>query len=307
MRKSLLTTAILMGLVVSTNLTNNVQAAPIDFSGEVEYEYSTEKVGKESEAEHEVSMELNLKCKPDEKSTVYATAELKNKLKKEDDEEKTEITLENVYLKHKISENLALKVGAQPIKTGKGMWLDADGFTGINSKIETGEVKLNIFGGSNNADDDGPTEDFTVFSLGKDFKGGETAIYTGKQENSKFWGAFAETKISKNVKLSADYVKNTTAKASGYVLEAGIGKAKKVGEFEYGLYYLDMDKELFTSNDYTKYDDNYDEDEGLKGFGAKVGYKVSEATMLEVSHKWGETKTDNTDVSTTKVSMTVEF
>lgn len=308
MKKRALAAAVLAAVTLSAA---SAFAAPIIWSGEVEYEYEVEKKGDESEKSHEVSMELNLKSKVDSKSTIYATVELKNELNNEDKEEENKIELENVYLKYKLSEQVGLKLGAQPLEIGKGVWLDIDGFTGVNIEFEQGETELNVYHGEDSQDLDdtglGEVQKITVFDLKHQFSGSEGGIYTGKQADKKFFGIYGETKINPQSVLSAEWMKNSTDNRHGYAIEAEFGKAKKVGEFEYAVSYRDMEADLFNSNDFTGWDDNFKESKGFKGMGMSVGYKLSEKTVLKLSHEWGEQKTDKIDRATTELSMKMKF
>lgn len=288
-------------------LTIPVSAAPITWSGETKYKYQVEKEGDDSEKSHEVKLELNLKSQVDDNTTAYATVELKNKLKDSDNKEKSEINLKNVYFKHKFSESVGIKAGAQPLEIGKGMWMDKDGFTGANIELEQNSFETNLYYGRDNGDDDGEVETIRLIEWKKEFDQGEASLYTGKQENKNFTGIYGEVQVSPRTALSAEWVKNRTDHKTGYVVEAVFGKAKKPGQFEYGVSYRKMEQDLFTSNDFTGYDDNYDEDEGFKGFAVEVVYRLSKACKLELSHDWGETLTDKKDMATTKLSMKAKF
>jgi len=284
-------------------------AAPIIWSGEVEYEYEVEKKGDEKEKSHEINLELNLKSKVDDKSTIYATVKLESELSFEGNEGESTIELENVYLKYKLNEQVGLKLGAQPLEIAKGLWLDIDGFTGANVEFEQGKTELNIYYGkdSQDLDDVGAVQKISIFDLKHQFNKAEGGIYTGKHADKKFFGVYGETSLNPQTVISAEWVKNSTDKKGGFVIEAEFGKAKKVGEFEYAVSYRDMEADLFTSNDLTGWDDNLKASEGFKGMGLSVGYRISDKSTLKLSHEWGEQKIDKEDRATTELSMKMKF
>lgn len=301
---------ILIGTIVAlTGLTTaNAWAAaaePLKISGEVKskYEYNEKQ---QSKFKNEVKINMNTKA--DKMTTVDLEVKYSSKVNNTTNEETNEIKLENAWMELSLNPRTNLRLGSQPLEIGKKLWLDADGVSG--AKLSFDSDKNNsfcIFSGRDSQDDDTPTITTQLLNYTHNFSKGSIGAYTGHQGDDRYVGGYGKYELLPNLKIEGEYLKNNHNNTKAYVSELAYGDTKKVGSMKISATYLHADKDVFLNNDYTGYDDEYTSKYGFRGSGAKVAYKLSSATTLEVEKWWGKKMTNDQTWINSSVELKVAF
>ena len=145
-------------------------------------------------------------------------------------------------------------------------------------------------------------------------------IYYGRHQPDRYVGLYGRTPIVGKLWASAEYIRNNNTsrfyaenkeaggmysygydfigsdkKTKGYVFELHYGNAKKAGDWEAALSWINTDQNLFMNSKYTSFDDYLDQT-GYKGFGAEFSYQLSKASKLSLIRFWGHTVSDPLNV-----------
>ncbi|WP_312520312.1 hypothetical protein [Anaerospora sp.] len=257
--------------------------------------------------------------------------------------ESNKITLEDVWLERKISDTFTARVGSMPLSIGPGLWMDGDGLAGLGATwkpdqsntfyvvagkdsqedtVKTIKSVSPVYGDPSKPDKvtgtklnyvtEGSTSIFQAVAWDHEYTKGNYGLYVGRQDVSKYRGAFASYALTNNLVFTTEYVKNIGVKyndknTTSKVAELKLGKTKKVGDTQYVATYLDSDPGVFVSADYTAWDDNYNEETGFKGIGATINHRISKSTVLQLEHFWGEFKATGDSWQNTGIKITAKF
>ncbi len=210
------------------------------------------------------------------------------------------VNMEQMYVGAKIGAT-DVKIGRQPLFIGQGLTADVNGIEGIS--LGANEANFNAFGfigRSNqpvyptdvtNTDPYGPRN--TVgFNLGTKVDCvnlGIGYLNTKDTTENKYWSFNADTKIASNVKLAAEYVKNNSANANGFLVKATVGELAKKGDFNYAVSYRNIennavDSDWTTNGAYAN----------SKGFRLAANYKVTDNSTLYLYKDITEKQNDST-------------
>lgn len=293
-----------IALAAITMSTAQVYASPIKITGSTKTAYErTEDNEYKSKSEVKVYMTSEL----DDRTTVGLDLKFKNSNNHTTNSEANSITLYDVWVESKLNSSMALRLGSQPIDIGKGLWMAANGVTGamLSAQIDKSNA-IRVFAGRDQQEDTvydakshskiNFTNEIQYLAWDSTFVKGTGGVYLGKQDKDKYIAVHGEYEITPQIAISSEYINNNHSDTRAYVVEVVNGKAKKVGEFKYTLSYMNADAGIFRDANYTDYDDQYTEN-GFKGVGTAIAYKVSKAGTLTFEKWWGE-KTAVTDHGT---------
>jgi hypothetical protein len=301
--RNMITAVVLAAITVSTAQVY-ASAGPIKITGSTKTAYErTEENEYKSKSEVKVYMTSEI----DDRTTAGLDLKFKNSNNHTANSESNSITLYDVWAESKLNNNMALRLGSQPIEIGKGLWMAANGVTGamLSAKLDKSN-SIRIFAGRDQQEDTvydakshtkiNFTNEIQYLAWDNTFEKGTGGLYFGKQDKDKYVAVHGEYEIAPQTAVSSEYINNNHSNTRAYVVELVNGNAKKVGDFKYTLSYMDADAGIFRDANYTDYDDQYTES-GFKGVGAAVSYKVSKAGTLTFEKWWGE-KTAATDHGT---------
>lgn len=262
---------------------------------------------------------------------VGMNIETKTDNAKESESEKWE--MENVWLEYQKNPNFSFKFGRQTYHLGKGLYIDQDGIFGgkaiykfdKNNTIEAFVARddqdrdssaLKLKNGKVSATEASNTTLLEVLNFAHKLPHGSLGGYVAKQERQerygggedRFWGLYGNHKIGKHSDINFEYLKNNETSANGYIAELKYGKLKKVGDYTFGLEYLDVGKDLMNTNSYTDFDSQIsDPSLGFKGPGIIISNKLSGHSQLQLQRWWGRDKDDTAAIPVTKLILYVKF
>ena len=207
-------------------------------------------------------MRINVKGQVNE--ATYVQGQFVNTMKFKDDET-SKTTMAQIYVNHNFGENVAVRLGRQPVAFGnQGGWLynGLNGYDGAQVSYNNGKLALTTGFGQLNDSDKGNKElkgkdmyfakgayDFGVAKLNAD--------YIAREDNKDI-GAYEVYGVGLNVPVQqfnvfGEYWKNTTA-ADSYdtAWNAGLGYGnadwKKPGTWDLSVSYNDVDTGVYFGN-----------------------------------------------------------
>lgn len=287
MKKKLLAAAIMAALTLSASA---ALAAPT-FSGDANIEYNAQDQGTKTSLINRVR--LNVDANIADNMYVHGRIGLQNNLKDATAPGVGTYT-DQAYIGAKIGA-ADLKVGRQSLAIGKGLLADEDNFSGATLTTSVEGVKLMGFYGNRSG------SDVNLADMATSFNGINFGASYAKQDQNKYLGLNADTKIMDNATFNVEWVKNNESKADGYLAEVKVGQAMKKGDFAYSVGYYNIDQgavPTFTTNG------NFD---GGKGFRVKGQYKVSDTATLTAYHNAGKNVNSDADQARTNVEFSVNF
>lgn len=310
----------------------------VTWSTKTKYEWT-----EENESKSKTEVKTLITARPDPETMFGMQLKFKQSNNREKSTESNKITLEDVWLERNLSNTLTARVGSMPLTIGPGLWLDGDGLAGLGATwkpdqsntfyvvagkdsqedtVKTIKSVSPVYGDPTNPDKvtgtklnyetEGSTSNFQAYAWEHEYSKGNYGLYIGRQDISKYRGAFASYALAKNLVFTTEYVKNigvtyngkdTTAK----VAELKLGKTKKTGDTQFVATYLNSDPGVFVSADYTAWDDNYNEETGFKGIGATINHRISKSVVLQLEHFWGEFKATGESWQNTGIKVTSKF
>lgn len=178
--------------------------------------------------------------------------------------------IEQMYLGAKVGA-VDLKVGRQALFAGNGLLADVNGIEAISAGTNISGVSMDALVGR-----DGTT-DVKGANLGTSINGVNLGASFMTKGDTDFWAANASTKVTNNVTLSADYIKNTSDDKNGFMVKATVGEVAKKGDFNYAVSYRNIeagavDHDYVTNGAF----------ENSKGFRLAANYKVTDSATLSV-------------------------
>lgn len=288
-------TAVVLAAIVMSTVQVYASAGPIKITGSTKTGYErTEDNEYKSKSEIKVYMTSEL----DDKTTVGLDLKFKNSNNNTANSESNSITLYDVWVESKLRDTMALRLGSQPIEIGKGLWMSANGVTGVMLSAKLNKSNsIRVFAGRDQQEDTvydaksrtkiNFTSEIQYLAWDNAFEKGVGGIYFGKQDKDNYAAVHGKYEFSPRTTISSEYINNSHSKTKAYVVEVENGSTKKVGDFKYTLSYMNADAGIFRDGNYTDYDDQYTEN-GFKGVGAAISYKVSKAGTLTFEKWWGE-------------------
>lgn len=279
MKKTLMVAGILAALSISTV---SAFANPV-FSGDANIEY----IKQEDEARQltnriRLSMDSNL----GDDLYLHSRVNVNN-----DVEASTEVAADQVYLGANIH-GIDVKAGRQPLFLGQSGLLADDNITGVQA---TAKHENSTFTGFYGKDGEAVSAvDMATTVDGVDL--GATYL----KHDSKYWGLNAGTKITDNVRINTEYVKNQDTKAKGYMAELVFGEVAKKGDINYAVSYRDIEGGAVSG--YST-DVNYNDSKGLK---LSANYKVTDNATLSVYHDLADSQND-VSKNRTDIEFSVKF
>lgn len=237
--------------------------------------------------------------------------------------EKNKVKLEQAYVGRSFGP-VYVKAGVQTVSLGEGLWLSKSSvnqFT-ANYKMTPRDTLYAGYGRDsqdylvNDTNDANPPARTRLLKFAQyqhDFsKDAYAGLYFGTQQPERYLGVYGSTPIVGKLGISAEYVRNTNKEkpgfgdvdngygykyfganknTQGYVISLNYGKAKKKGTWDIIGQYLNIDQNLFMSEDYTGWND-YISADGFKGFGLIMDYATSDHTKLSLLRYWAHTNPD---------------
>lgn len=258
---------------------------------------------------------------------VGLNIETKTDNSKQSEAEKWE--MENVWLKYQTTPDFAVTFGRQTYHLAKGLYIDQDGVMGGKAvyKIDKRNT-VEVFSGRDTQDwedevglDKKGNIKYTkgsqirmlqVLNWANTFKAGSFGAYWAKQttqDNSenRYWGAYGNYAVAPKLDFNFEYLKNTYLSKNGYIAELRYGQAKKPGQCSVGIDYMNVDANIYETNNYTDFDSQIDPAYGFKGPGLIVDTLLSKNSKLKVQKWWGTQKTGAASVPVTKVTLEIKF
>ncbi|MBP2654345.1 MAG: hypothetical protein H6Q73_1914 [Firmicutes bacterium] len=205
------------------------------------------------------------------------------------------VNMDQMYIGTKVGA-IDVKAGRQALWAGNGMLADISGIQGLSLATDTGNIGMDAFVGRSEGTD--------VTAANLKTKGEAVKFGLGylKEENTNYWALNADTKLTNNVVLSGNYVKNDTDNKNGFLVKATFGEAIHKGDFNYALSYRKIDDNAVKS-DWTT-DSAYNNSKGVR---VEANYKVAENVSLNMYKDFTKTNDSNVGMNRAKAEMTVEF
>lgn len=238
MKKNLLMAAVVTALTISTA---SAFAAPLTISGDTQtmIQSTNGASGDYSDARFRINFDFDMG------DGVYAHARLMgidqqmrgtglNYAEAGTGSTGSSVNMEQMYLGAKLGQ-VDATLGRQPVYIGRGMLADINGIQGFSLATNTGDVSLYGFGGRSG------NTDVLAGKIGTKLQNLNLGAGYLRKDSTNFWSADADTQIADNVNLSGIYMKNSTAKADGFLVKATVGQAVKKGDFNYAVSYRNMD------------------------------------------------------------------
>lgn len=273
----------------------------------------------------------------------------KLKIKNKYSYESTKFKLEYAYVRKDFKNGLKMTAGIQNRQIGNGLWVDKPGINCYSADWEfTPRDTVSFAYGRDSLDKiyedpETRTRILTYLNYQHNFtKDAYLGAYIGKQQPDHYIGIFGSTPIKGKLWASAEYIRNTNnnkmfmnandnatygywftgsnSKPEGYVIDLNYGHAKKKGDFQATLEWINTDQNLFMTSDYSSWND-YVGPDGFKGFGLDLSYMLSNNSKLELIRYWAHNKQNsgnvwggNTDITMPKqnlsnfyIKMTTKF
>lgn len=288
MKKKLLAAAVMAALTVSTA---SVFAAAPTFSGDANIEWNNQT---DSASDYLTNrIRLSMDAGIDNTFYLHSRARMDNNLKHGDGDHN--VTFDQAYLGAKIG-NTDITVGRHSLYSGQGLLMDDDNFSGVKAETTLDNVKVSGFYGH-----DKDANDISLAEMATSFGKVNVGANYLKQDDTKYWGVNAATRITNNALFNLEYVKNSDTSANGYLAEVKFGNAAKKGDVDYSLIYRDIDAGAIDNH---TTNGNYIDS---KGFKVKADYKVSDNANLAIYHDMGKNKTTDADQKRTNVEFSVNF
>lgn len=240
MKKKLLVAAVLASLTLSASA---VFASPVAISGDGYLEYNN-KQGSGIYNGFDSRLRLNVDGNIDENLSAHARAVMGNDIST--NYWNNNITFDKAYVAGKFN-NFDVQVGKDDLYTGKGLLIDDHQFSGIKASTTVEGLKLNGFYGKDRNQTKTTTIDASTAYGNVNFG----ANYVSLGDNH-FYGINANTKLG-DATLNAEYVKNNTTSAKGYLAGVTMGN--------YTVSYRDIDAGAVTGYSTNS---NYDDSKGFK-------------------------------------------
>lgn len=160
--------------------------------------------------------------------------------------------MEQMYLGGKLGA-VDVKVGRQPLGLGsQGLMSDVNGIEGLSLATAAGDV--NMFGFVGRSDETynasslliANPRDTVAFNVGTKIDAVKLGASYMKTSDARFgeneyYGFSAGGKVTNNVALDGEYIKNDSRDADGYLVKATIGDVAKKGDINYAVSYRDID------------------------------------------------------------------
>lgn len=232
-------------------------AAPIQISGDGYVQYNNTQQGADKYNGIDTRLRLNIDSNMDNLFNVHARIVNENDLSTS--YTSSAARLDQAYLAGKIG-TVNVQVGKDDLFTGKGLLIDDHNFSGLKASTNFDGVKIAGFIGKDGSGVKTRTADIGTSVNGLNL--GANAVTLG---NTHYYGFNADTKLGEAT-LSAEYVKNDTTNAKGYIAGVSVGN--------YTVSYRDIDAGAVTG--YTT-NGNYNDS---KGFKLAAHYNVSKNSSV---------------------------
>lgn len=286
MKKKLLTAAIMAALTLSAT---SVFAAAPAFSGDTQL--LTQKNYNDGSTYSDMRVRLNADV--DLGEGIYAHGRIMGIDESPDNfgtagtgSKGADVNMEQMYLGAKIGVT-DVKIGRQPLWIGgQGLLADVNGIEGISLGAKESNFQAYGFIGRSNEqvypNPGNPTVYGNRNTIGADFRTnldgvnlGVGYLNTKDTTENKYWSFNADANIASNVNLAAEYVKNNSADANGFMVKATIGELAKKGDFNYTVSYRNIENNAVDSSWVTNgaYANS-------KGFRLGANYKVTDNSIL---------------------------
>lgn len=239
-------------------------------------------------------------------------------------QESTQLKLERAYVRKDFKNGLQVTAGIQDRQIGNGLWVDKPGINCFSADWQfTPRDIVSVAYGRDSLDkiyEDPATRTriLTYLNYQHNFtKDAYLGAYIGKQQPDHYIGIFGSTPIVGKLWASAEYIRSTNndkpfvndtsdatygywfsgskSKPQGYLIDLNYGHAKKKGDFQATLEWINTDQNLFMTSDYSGWND-YVSEEGFKGFGLDLSYMLSNNSKLELIRYWSHNKPDSDNV-----------
>ena len=269
-------------------------------------------------------VQMGLKFKSTTENAYNTVDPQKGKIKSKDGYEKNKIKLNYANVSKRFGDKANIVIGTQKAEVGLGLWLAKAGTNQILGEYNF--TPKDVFRASYGYDSGDYLADTTqtktrllkFFEYRHDFdKNSFAGIYYGTQQPDKYLGIYGSTPMFGKFWIDGEFVRNSNTDrpllgtsgegygyeyigskdaTKGYVINLNYGKAKKKGSWGFQLQYLNVDQNLFMTDDYSDLDDYIDAD-GFKGWGTTVSYALSDRVKLELINYWGNTKSNSANLN----------
>lgn len=308
MKKKLLAAAILAALTLSSASVFAAVPTPA-FSGD--FQLLTQK-GTNSDTYTDVRIRLNIDAQLEDSMYIhgrlmgideswynYGTAGTGSK--------GAIVNMEQMFIGQKMGA-ADIRVGRQPMGLGRqGLLADVNGVQGVSLAYSAENFNaMGIVGRSNEGPDDGAARDTVGARIGTVVNGVnvDVAYMTTDQAGveNKYWSASADTKIAQNVILGGEYIKNTIAKANGFLVKATVGQLAKKHDMNYAVSYRQIEDRA-VDNDWVTMGNYADS----KGFRATINYKINNSAILTVFQDFTKKDSNNETKNQFRTELNVYF
>ncbi|MCE5285733.1 MAG: capsule assembly Wzi family protein [Pelosinus sp.] len=241
MNKKLLVAAVMAAMTLSAT---SVFASPITFSGDGYLEYNNTQAGWQPGNGFDARLRLNIDGNIDDNLRAHARLVQENNLSTT--YAANVARFDEAYIAGKFG-NLDLQVGKDDLFTGKGLLIDDHQFSGVKASTNVEGLNLGGFYGK-----DKDNKKTSTIDLKTSFDGVNLGANFVTFDANHYYGVNADTKLA-DATLSAEYVKNSTNEAKGYIAGVTMGN--------YTVSYRDIENGALTP--YST-NGNYDNSKGFK-------------------------------------------
>ncbi len=273
---------------------------------------------------------MGLKFKSTTENAYTNVNPQKGKIDHGDGYEKNKVSLTYANVSKRFGDKANIVIGTQKAEVGLGLWLAKAGTNQILGEYnftpkDVFRASYGYDSGDYLADDKATkTRLLKFFEYRHDFdKNSFAGIYYGTQQPDKYFGIYGSTPMFGKFWVDGEFVRNSNTDrpllgtsgegygydyigskdaTKGYVINLNYGKAKKKGSWGFQLQYLNVDQNLFMTDDYSDLDD-YIDAAGFRGWGTTVSYALSDRVKLELINYWGRTKSNPDNVSDSGKAM----